>query len=62
MKKLIAATALLIGLPALAFAETADAPKKERCCDKMKAEGKKCCCDDMGKKDETSHDGNHDKH
>jgi hypothetical protein len=46
---------ILVGLAALGFASTAyaqapapPAPKAD-CCEKMKAEGKKCCCEDMDK-------------
>ena len=48
MKKILTAVALSIALPALAHAQTApvSAPKAD-CCEKMKAEGKECCCKDM---------------
>jgi hypothetical protein len=51
MKKMIfGAIALTIAVPA--FAQTAPAPEpKADCCEKMKAEGKECCCKDMAKKD-----------
>ncbi len=43
MKKLIVAAALSVALPAIAHAQVAPAPKMD-CCEKMKAEGKKCGC------------------
>ena len=50
MKTLIGAMALTLAVPALA--QTAPTPEaKQDCCDKMKAEGKECCCKDMAKKD-----------
>jgi hypothetical protein len=56
MKLLTAAIALSLSGTAYAQAATAPAPApKADCCDKMKAEGKKCCCDDMGK-EHTDHD------
>lgn len=45
MKKFIAAFALTIVLPAVAYAQ--EAPAEQDCCERMKAEGKECCCDDM---------------
>ena len=62
MRLLIAALALSIS--GTAFAQTAPAPApapKADCCEKMKAEGKKCCCDDMGK-DHDNHDMKDMKH
>ena len=57
MKKLLTAVALAIALPSLAHAQAAPTPPaKADCCEKMKAEGKKCCCDDMGKKGHAEHD------
>lgn len=51
MKNLLTAIALTIALPAMAHAaEPAPAPKQD-CCEKMKAEGKECCCKDMDHKD-----------
>ena len=55
MKTLLSAIALSIALPSIAHAQAAPAPKED-CCEKMKAEGKKCCCDDMDKKDHAAHD------
>ena len=49
MKKILTAIALTIALPAVAHAQAAPAPKAD-CCEKMKAEGKECCCKDMAKK------------
>ncbi len=57
MKTLFGAVALLIAAPA--FAQTAPAPApKADCCEKMKAEGKECCCKDMdhSKMDHSKHD------
>lgn len=57
MTKFFAALALTIALPAMAQAQTAPAPAaKMDCCEKMKAEGKECCCKDMGKMDHGKHD------
>ena len=53
MKTLLTAIALTIALPSIAHAQAA--PPKGDCCEKMKAEGKKCCCDDMAK-DHAGHD------
>jgi len=55
MKKLLAAVALSIALPALAHAQTVPAPApKASCCEKMKdkgccKDGKMDCCKDMTK-------------
>ena len=50
MKKLCTAVALAIALPSIAHAQAAPTPPaKEDCCAKVKANGKKCCCDDMDK-------------
>ena len=53
MMKMMTAIALSMALPAVAHAQAAPAPapKEKDCCEKMKAEGKKCCCDDMDHKD-----------
>jgi hypothetical protein len=60
MKKILTAIALSIAIPSIAHAQAAPAPApKEDCCEKMKAEGKKCCCDDMDKKDHGEHGMNH---
>lgn len=57
MKKILAALTLAIALPSIAHAQAAPTPPAEKdCCAKMKAEGKKCCCDDMAKKDHAEHD------
>lgn len=50
MNKLLTAIALTIALPAVAHAQATPAPKAD-CCEKMKAEGKECCCKDMAGKD-----------
>jgi uncharacterized protein involved in copper resistance len=56
MNKILTAIALSIALPAVAQAQTAPAPAAEKdCCEKMKAEGKECCCKDMGKMDHSKH-------
>ncbi len=48
MNKLLTAIALTIALPAVAHAQAAPASAaKMDCCEKMKAEGKECCCKDM---------------
>jgi len=52
MKILFGAIALIIAVPAAAQTAPAPAPKAD-CCEKMKAEGKECCCNDM---DHSKHD------
>ena len=53
MKKILTAIALTIALPAVANAQAVPAPApKMACCEKMKAEGKECCCKDMAKMDQ----------
>jgi hypothetical protein len=60
MKKILTAIALSIALPAVAHAQAAPAPAPEKdCCEKMKAEGKECCCKDMAGKDHAKHDMKH---
>jgi hypothetical protein len=55
MKKMIfGAIALAIAVPAAAQTAPAEAPKAD-CCEKMKAEGKECCCKDMAGKDHAEH-------
>jgi hypothetical protein len=44
MKMLLGAIALMTAAPVAA--QAAPAPKAD-CCEKMKAEGKECCCKDM---------------
>ena len=57
MKKMLTAIALTIALPAMAHAQAAPAPApKMACCEKMKADGKECCCKDMVKMDHSKHD------
>ena len=57
MKKILTAVALSIAIPAVAHAQAAPAPAaKMACCEKMKAEGKECCCKDMAKMDHGKHD------
>ena len=57
MNKILTALALSIALPAVAHAQATPAPAAERdCCEKMKAEGKKCCCKDMAGKEHAGHD------
>ena len=57
MNKLLTAIALSIAIPAAAHAAEPDpAPEaKQDCCEKMKAEGKECCCKDMDHKDHADH-------
>ncbi|MCL6682411.1 hypothetical protein [Sphingomonas alba] len=55
MKKLLTAIALSIALPAVAHAQAAPAPEKQDCCEKMKAEGKECCCKEMDKMGHDQH-------
>ena len=47
MKRLVGAIALILAAPALA--QAAPSESKMECCEKMKAEGKECCCKDMAK-------------
>ena len=57
MHKILTAVALSIAIPAMAHAQAAPAPApKLACCEKMKAEGKECCCKDMAKMDHSKHD------
>jgi len=64
MKTLLTAFALTIALPAVAHAaEPAPSPEaKQDCCEKMKAEGKECCCKDMANKDHAQHDAKSGEH
>ena len=55
MNKILTAIALSIALPAVAHAQAAPAPKED-CCEKMKAQGKECCCKDMAGKEHAGHD------
>jgi hypothetical protein len=56
MNKMLTAIALSIALPAVAHAQAAPAPAAEKdCCEKMKAEGKECCCKDMAGKEHAGH-------
>jgi hypothetical protein len=59
MKTVFGALALLIAVPAAAQTAPAAAPKAD-CCEKMKAEGKECCCKDKdhSKMDHSKHDMN----
>ena len=58
MKTIIfGALALVLAAPALA--QTPPAEPKADCCEKMKAEGKECCCKDMAKKDHGEHGEKH---
>ena len=57
MNRILTAVALAIALPAVAHAQNAPAPAAEKdCCEKMKAEGKECCCKDMAGKGHAGHD------
>lgn len=61
MKTLLTFVALAIALPAVANAQAAPTPapeKKMDCCEKMKAEGKECCCKDMADKGHGDHGAN----
>jgi hypothetical protein len=63
MNKILTAIALSIALPAVAHAQAAPVPgpeAKQDCCEKMKAEGKECCCKDMAKMGHAGH-GGHDE-
>lgn len=52
MNKFLTGIALSIAIPAVAHAQAAPvAGPKMACCEKMKAEGKECCCKDMAKMD-----------
>jgi hypothetical protein len=48
MKTIFGAIALILAAPVVA--QVAPAEHKMECCEKMKAEGKECCCKDMAKK------------
>jgi hypothetical protein len=61
MKKLLAAMAFSIALPSIAHAAEMPPPKEDRCA-KMKAEGKKCCCDDMDKAAHAENSQDHSGH
>lgn len=55
-KMLFGALALAVAVPA--YAQTAPEPEhKMECCEKMKAQGKECCCKDMA----GNHHADHDK-
>ena len=57
MNKILTAIALAIAIPAVAHAQAAPAPAAETdCCEKMKAEGKECCCKHMAGKEHAGHD------
>ena len=56
MKKMLTAIALTIAFPAVAHAQAAPPAPKMACCEKMKAEGKECCCKDMAKMGHGKHD------
>ena len=57
MKNILTAIVLSIAIPAVAHAQAVPAPApKMACCEKMKAEGKECCCKDMAKMDHSKHD------
>lgn len=56
MKKFLIAVAMGAALPSVAHAQAEPAPPAMECCEKMKAEGKKCCCADMDKKENAEHD------
>jgi hypothetical protein len=58
MKKILTAVALSIAVPAVAHEQAAPAPTED-CCEKMKAEGKECCCKDMAGKGHAKHDMKH---
>jgi hypothetical protein len=66
MKPLLTALALAVALPAGAHAfptpTPAPAPTEKDCCAKMKAEGKKCCCEDMAKGDHADHKAQGEQH
>ena len=45
MKKLFVAMAIAVAIPGVAFAQEAEKPNEECCCEKAKKEGKDCCAD-----------------
>lgn len=61
MKKLLTAIALTIALPSAAYAADPAPQPKQDCHEKMKAEGKKCCCEGMDHKDHADQ-GEHGAH
>lgn len=56
MKKFLIAVAMGAALPSAAYAQAEPAPPKMECCEKMKVEGRKCCCADMDEKNHAEHD------
>ena len=65
MMKLLTAIALSIALPAVAHAAEPAPEAKQDCCEKMKHDGKECCCKDMDHKDHAGHgssSGEHEAH
>jgi hypothetical protein len=68
MKSLFMAAVLTLGLPSIAHAAEPAAGKME-CCEKMKREGKECCCEEKAGQERTGQgqtgpDGHesHDQH
>jgi hypothetical protein len=60
MMKLLTAIALATALPAAAHAADPAPQPKQDCCEKMKHDGKECCCcKDMDHKGHAEH-GGHD--
>ena len=62
MLKYLTAIALTIALPAVAYAADPAPQPKQDCCEKMKHEGKECCCkehakDHAGHEDHAEHGG-----
>ena len=57
MMKLLTAIALATALPTVAYAADQAPQPKQDCCEKMKAEGKECCCKDMHHKGQSGHEG-----
>ena len=56
MLKLLTAIALTIALPGVAYAAELTPPPKQDCCEKMKQDGKECCCKEHAK-DHAEHGG-----
>ncbi|NTZ43347.1 hypothetical protein G7A66_09670 [Altererythrobacter sp. SALINAS58] len=55
MKKFLIVAAIGVALPSVAHAQAAPTPPAMECCEKMKAEDKKCCCAEMSEKDHAEH-------
>ncbi|OJY69585.1 MAG: hypothetical protein BGP16_07415 [Sphingobium sp. 66-54] len=55
MKKLITAIALALACSTAAYVQAATPAEKPGCCEKMKADGRDCCCCEDMEKGEDGH-------